>query len=75
MGKIFQFKVLKDGVHTWNSRKPRMRLSANAEGCNEPFKDRFYCPKKKWFTKAPCPFESREDCRNVNSHQKCRGGF
>lgn len=75
MGEIFNFRIEGNKVRTWGNKKPRMQLSKTQEGCNEPYKDRFYCPKKKWFMKVPCPFEGREDCRNMISHEKCRGGF
>lgn len=31
-------------------------------GCNQPFKGRYWCPRKKWFSKEPCPFGSRGEC-------------
>ncbi|MHB8809338.1 MAG: hypothetical protein ACYC9M_04920 [Desulfobulbaceae bacterium] len=34
------------------------------KGCNEPYKDRYWCPRKQWFRRAPCPFENREECDN-----------
>lgn len=40
------------------------RQTVTAEGCNEPFKDRFWCPKMQWFRKEVCPFVSREECEN-----------
>lgn len=33
-------------------------------GCNEPFKDRYWCPKKKWFVTDICPFINRRECEN-----------
>jgi hypothetical protein len=33
-------------------------------GCNEPFKNSFWCPGKKWFSKKPCPFTCRQECDN-----------
>lgn len=37
------------------------------KGCNEPFKDRFWCPKKNWFRKEACPFVNRRECENFTS--------
>lgn len=34
----------------------------NLSGCNQPFKDSFFCPHKKWFMSEPCPFESKAEC-------------
>ena len=40
------------------------RKKLNSQGCNEPFKDRFWCPKRKWFLKSPCPFINKKECDN-----------
>lgn len=40
--------------------RKRRRLTEN--GCNEPFKNRFWCPKRHWFLSAPCPFASKHEC-------------
>lgn len=57
---IWQFS-LQSGKVT-HGRKQRRMLSSN--GCNEPFKDRFWCPKSKWFSKEPCPFMNRHECHS-----------
>jgi len=57
---IWQFKVNGKDVSYGN----RFRSSLTQTGCNEPFKDRYWCPKKKWFTKEACPFINRRECEN-----------
>jgi hypothetical protein len=42
----------------------RTRKTLTNEGCNEPYKDRYWCPKKKWFTGEACPFINRHECEN-----------
>ncbi len=59
---IWQFSVHSETVH--HGTKQRKKLTAN--GCNEPFKDRYWCPKKKWFRNEPCPFIDRVECSNYS---------
>jgi hypothetical protein len=40
------------------------RKKIKPSGCNEPFKDHFWCPERKWFSKDPCPFLNRRECLN-----------
>ena len=40
------------------------RTMLTADGCNEPFQDRYWCPKMQWFRRTPCPFTSRRECEN-----------
>jgi hypothetical protein len=40
------------------------RKKFNRNGCNEPFKNAFWCPKKRWFAKEPCPFVNKWECMN-----------
>lgn len=37
-------------------------FALSSSGCNQPFRGRFWCPRKKWFLSAPCPFSGREEC-------------
>ncbi len=37
-------------------------FALSPSGCNQPFRGRFWCPRKKWFLLAPCPFASRAEC-------------
>ena len=57
---IWKFTVL--GGEIQYGRKRRKSLSKY--GCNEPFKDRYWCPKRQWFKKSPCPFINRHECEN-----------
>ncbi|WP_320170442.1 hypothetical protein [Maridesulfovibrio sp.] len=45
----------------------RDRKMLTRDGCNEPFKDRFWCPRKKWFMKSPCPFINKQECGNYRN--------
>ncbi len=38
------------------------RKALTPSGCNEPFKNAYWCPKKKWFSTEPCPFANRFEC-------------
>ena len=60
---IIRFSIQNDTVQFGN--KTRQKLTRN--GCNEPFKDRYWCPKKKWFSKEPCPFRCQRECDNFES--------
>jgi hypothetical protein len=40
------------------------RRLLTAKGCNEPFKDRYWCPRKKWFILEVCPFINRRECED-----------
>ena len=61
MGKILRFQFCDQKIKPFG-QKIRPKLSQN--GCNEPFKDRFWCPEKGWFTKEPCPFVNQHECRS-----------
>lgn len=60
---IWQFTIQDREV----SHGRRKRKLLTQKGCNEPFKDRFWCPKQKWFSKEPCPFINRRECENFSS--------
>lgn len=38
------------------------RKATTSSGCNEPFRNAYWCPKRKWFAKEPCPFVNRFEC-------------
>lgn len=57
---IWKFTV-KDREVSYGGRKRRL-LTPN--GCNEPFKDGYWCPRKRWFAKEACPFINRRECEN-----------
>ncbi|MCB2180510.1 MAG: hypothetical protein KQH63_00605 [Desulfobulbaceae bacterium] len=60
MAAIWRFSVKYDVVESGN--RQRRKISQN--GCNEPFKDRYWCPKLQWFRKEVCPFMNRRECEN-----------
>ena len=45
----------------------RKRTKLTDDGCNEPYKDRYWCPKLQWFQSEPCPFVSQEECKNFET--------
>jgi hypothetical protein len=49
-----------DEEHITFGEKKRRRVTA--KGCNEPFKGRYWCPRRRWFSASPCPFASRQEC-------------
>ncbi len=57
---VWKFAIQGDVV-SYSSRK---RQKLTGDGCNEPFKNRFWCPKKQWFQREPCPFICRRECEN-----------
>ncbi|MGV1099815.1 hypothetical protein ACUUL3_10465 [Thiovibrio sp. JS02] len=57
---IIRFSILGNVVRF--GARERQKLSAT--GCNEPYKDRYWCPRKKWFSKEPCPFACKRECEN-----------
>ncbi len=60
---IWQFTIQEREV----SHGRRTRKLLTHKGCNEPFKDRFWCPKQQWFSKEPCPFINLRECENFSS--------
>jgi hypothetical protein len=57
---VWKFSI--QGNEVRYGKKKRMKLTK--EGCNEPYKDRYWCPKLKWFRLNPCPFLSKMECEN-----------
>ncbi len=60
MGEVLSFEV-KGGKASFAGQK---RTALTRRGCNEPFKDRFWCPKQRWFMMERCPFMNQRECRN-----------
>ena len=60
MGKVWRFTIENGSVTGGHKKRKQLTMS----GCNEPFKDSYWCPKKQWFYKAPCPFVNRRECEN-----------
>ena len=40
------------------------RKKVTADGCNEPYRIRYWCPKLQWFQGEPCPFQCQQECEN-----------
>lgn len=58
-------KILRFGI--WGGRVvfgKIWREKMTLDGCNEPYKGRYWCPEKKWFIKASCPFANRKECNS-----------
>ena len=67
MGKVWRFTLIDGTVKSGD----RQRKQLTGSGCNEPFKDRYWCPTRKWFLKSPCPFVNRRECRNYEQMCGC----
>ena len=63
MADIWRFEIKDNRVKS--GKKQRQQISRN--GCNEPFKNRYWCPKSQWFQKEPCPFINRRECDNYKA--------
>ncbi|MBU0484217.1 MAG: hypothetical protein KKB30_06860 [Proteobacteria bacterium] len=57
---VWRFSIVHNKVYY--GEKQRTKLTKR--GCNEPFKDRYWCPKQQWFRRAPCPFINQRECEN-----------
>lgn len=57
---VWRFEIHENEVRC--GKKKRLKLTRN--GCNEPYKDRYWCPKRQWFSRTPCPFENLTECEN-----------
>lgn len=57
---VWRFDVRSQQV--WMGK--RHRPAVTRDGCNEPFKGRYWCPSRRWFQQEPCPFMNRNECRN-----------
>lgn len=55
---VWKFEI--HGNEVRYGKKVRRKLTH--KGCNEPFKDYYWCPKLKWFRHAPCPFINQTEC-------------
>lgn len=60
MEKVWRFTLTAGVVQ----RGEVTRKQLTPSGCNEPFKDRYWCPKKHWFHRSPCPFVNQRECEN-----------
>lgn len=60
---VWEFSIQGNVVKIGN--KERRKLTAH--GCNEPYKDRYWCPKLQWFRKESCPFVNIRECENFTA--------
>ncbi|OGD68374.1 hypothetical protein A3I18_01640 [Candidatus Campbellbacteria bacterium RIFCSPLOWO2_02_FULL_35_11] len=60
MGKLLVFGITKKYMVLGE----KIRKKTTFEGCNEPYKKWFWCPKKMWFMREECPFYNRNECNN-----------
>jgi len=63
MASVWRFEV-RDEVVMIGSRN---RRKITPTGCNEPFKDRYWCPKRQWFQREACPFANLRECNNFEN--------
>ncbi len=57
---VWRFSI--QGTQVRNGDRTREKITR--DGCNEPFKGRFWCPKLNWFRSEACPFVNRQECEN-----------
>ncbi len=55
---VWRFTIQGDRVVMGEKSRPRL----TRRGCNEPFKGRYWCPKRQWFRREPCPFSCKNEC-------------
>ncbi|HEX9714136.1 MAG TPA: hypothetical protein VGA28_00425 [Desulfurivibrionaceae bacterium] len=60
---IIRFSILGNVVQFGAGQRQKITDS----GCNEPYKDRYWCPRKKWFNTEPCPFACLRECENYQA--------
>ena len=70
MAIIIKFTVRNHRVIFGNN--DRKQIIKNKLGCNEPFKKWFWCPRKKWFMKEPCPFINVHECTTYDDWCKSK---
>ena len=57
---VWKFSIQNNMVTYGEDTRPLL----TKDGCNEPFKGRFWCPKRQWFRRSPCPFVNRNECES-----------
>jgi len=60
---VLRFSIQGSEVHFGSQKRPLLMKN----GCNEPFKGRYWCPRLQWFTTEECPFVNRRECDNFLS--------
>jgi len=64
---LWIFSVEEDRVKAGKKSRPKI----SAQGCNEPFKGRYWCPKRQWFRKEACPFVNKNECETFKDMCGC----
>ena len=67
MATIWEFSIQGEMVKIGGKKRPRL----TRHGCNEPYRDRYWCPKLRWFRKESCPFANRRECENFTAMCGC----
>ncbi len=65
VSNLVRFKV---GNYTFDDGFVK-ETTKNKDGCNHPYKKRFYCPLKQWFMKEPCNHKNMSECLYYNGKQ------
>ncbi|OQX16416.1 MAG: hypothetical protein BWK76_11680 [Desulfobulbaceae bacterium A2] len=60
---IWRFSI-HDGMVSHGDKERRL---LTPHGCNEPFKNHYWCPKIHWFMNEPCDFLNQHECHNFDS--------
>ena len=68
-GDMTTWRFSIEGEKVRYGSKTRPRLTKN--GCNEPYKGRYWCPKIQWFRNEACPFINLQECENFESMCGC----
>ena len=55
---VWKFSIQENKVRYGNNKREKL----TEDGCNEPYKNRYWCPKLQWFQCEPCPFLSQDEC-------------
>lgn len=64
---IWKFSI--EGTTVKAGEKSRKKITA--QGCNEPFKGRYWCPKLQWFRPESCPFVNKNECETFKTMCGC----
>ena len=55
---VWRFSIQENKVRYGNKKREKL----TGDGCNEPYKNRYWCPKLQWFQCEPCPLLSQDEC-------------
>lgn len=64
MGKIINITCNQAGLQVGGFKRVLLTPDTGIScSCNEPYKERYWCPKQKWFMADPCDFTNRFECQ------------